>query len=274
MTASHCLRRCLLAFAALSLAACSVVPRPTDESYAPQYNQPGKDVVWWPTPETLVDKMLDMAEVTPDDYLIDLGSGDGRTVVAAAKRGARALGIEFNSDMVALSRRNIVNAMVGDKATIVQGDIFRSDLTQATVISMFLLPQLNLRLRPSLLSLKAGIRITSNSFDMDDWEPDATAKLGCAQYCTAYLWIVPAQVQGKWQSAQGELELRQKFQKLNGTLREGNLALPLSDGKLHGESISFAVSGAEYRGKVHQGTIEGSVTAGGVTSAWRAKRQD
>jgi len=274
MTASRCLHQCLLAFAGLSLAACSWVQRSGDVPYTPQFNQPGKDVVWWPTPETLVDKMLDMAEVTADDYVIDLGSGDGRTVIAAAKRGARALGIEFNPDMVTLSRRNIADAGVGDTATIVQGDIFRSDLSQATVITMFLLPQLNLRLRPALLSLKAGIRITSNSFDMDDWEPDATAKLGCAKYCTAYLWIVPAQVQGKWQVAQGELELRQKFQKLNGTLWDGNLALPLSEGKLHGESISFIVRGAEFRGQVRDGTIEGTVTSGGVARAWRARRQD
>ena len=274
MTTGRSLHRWLSVFIGLWLAACAQVQPPGDPLYTPQVNQPGKDVVWWPTPQSLVEKMLDMTKVTSSDYVIDLGSGDGRTVIAAARRGARALGIEYNPDLVALSRRNVAAAGVGDKATIVQGDIFESDLSQATVITMFLLPQLNLKLRPAILSLRAGTRIASNSFDMGDWVPDDKAELGCAEYCTAYLWIVPARVQGKWRVPQGELELRQEFQKIKGTLWDGKLALPLFDGSLRGEDIHFAVLGAEYRGHVHGGTIEGTVVSGGVARAWSARRQD
>src|SRR5881628_2174365 len=182
---------------------------PAQGQFQPQVGQSGKDVVWVPSPQELVDKMLDMAKVTPKDYVIDLGSGDGRTVITAAKRGARALGVEFNPDMVALSRRNAAKAGVSDKATFVEADIFRSDLSPATVITLFLLTDLNLKLRPTLLTLKPGTRVVSNTFRMGDWEPDQTVELGCDTYCTAYLWIVPARVEGRWKTAQGELVLKQ-----------------------------------------------------------------
>src|SRR5687768_10897843 len=164
-----------------------------DATYTPSVGQPGKDVVWVPTPQVLVDKMLDMAKVTPNDYVIDLGSGDGRTVITAAKRGIRALGIEYNEDLVELSRRNAQQAGVSARAEFVKMDLFQADLSKATVITMFLLPDINLKLRPTILGLKPGTRIVSNSFDMGEWKADETATLdrnaGCERsWCTALLW--------------------------------------------------------------------------------------
>src|ERR687898_365989 len=156
--------------------------------FEPQVGQAGKDVVWVPTPQALVDKMLDLAKVTPQDFLIDLGSGDGRTVITAAKRGARALGIEYNPDMVELSKRNAAADGVSDRSTFVKADLFESDFSQATVITMFLLPTINMQLRPKILDLKPGTRIVSNSFDMGEWKADATGNAdgGCGGWCTAY----------------------------------------------------------------------------------------
>ena len=171
--------------------------------FEPVVGQAGKDVVWVPTPQALVNKMLDMAKVTPADFLMDLGSGDGRTVITAAKRGVKAMGIEYNPDMVALSIRNAAEAGVSDKATFVKADIFESDFSKATVITLFLLPDLNLRLRPKLLDMAPGTRVVSNSFRMEAWEPDHTETVSedCVSWCTALLWIVPAKVEGTWQTA-------------------------------------------------------------------------
>ena len=172
--------------------------QPTKE-FEPQVGQDGKDVIWVPTPQALVDKMLDMAKVTPKDYVIDLGSGDGRTVITAAKRGSKALGIEYNPDMVELSKRNAAKEGVSDKASFMKADLFESDFSQAQVITMFLLSSINLKLRPKILDLKPGTRIVSNTFDMGDWKPDEDATIpGCNSWCTAHLWIVPAKVDGTW----------------------------------------------------------------------------
>ena len=148
--------------------------------------------------------MLEMAKVTPKDYVIDLGSGDGRTVITAAKHGSKALGIEYNPDMVELSKKNAAKEGVSDKASFMKADLFESDFSQAQVITMFLLPSINLKLRPKILDLKPGTRIVSNSFDMEDWKPDQTERVeGCTNWCTAHLWIVPAKVQGTWKTAAG-----------------------------------------------------------------------
>src|SRR5687768_11074870 len=156
--------------------------------FEPQGGQAGKDVVWVPTPQALVDKMLDMAKVTPQDYVIDLGSGDGRTVITAAKRGARAHGIEYNPDMVALAKRNAAKEGVSDRATFAKADLFESDFSQAQVITMFLLSSINMKLRPKILDLKPGTRIVSNTFDMGEWKADETGRAdNCNGYCTAYL---------------------------------------------------------------------------------------
>jgi hypothetical protein len=242
----------------------------TQAPFEPKVGQAGKDVVWVPTPQALVDKMLDMAKVTPQDYLIDLGSGDGRTVITAAKRGVRALGIEYNPEMVELARRNAAAEKVSDKATFMKADIFESDYSKATVITLFLLPQLNLKLRPTLLDLKPGTRIVSNSFTMDDWQPDETATVtdGCTSWCTALFWVVPAKVEGTWRLGNSDLSLTQQFQKISGSLG----GTPIADGSLRGDEITFAVGDAKYTGRVSGNSMEGSVT-GGSGAAWSATRR-
>jgi len=242
------------------------------EQYKPLVGQAGKDVVWVPTAQALVDKMLELARVTPQDYLIDLGSGDGRLVITAAKRGTRALGIEYNPDMVELSKRAAIEAGVQDKATFVKADIFESDFSQATVITMFLLPELNLRLRPKILDLKPGTRIVSNTFTMDDWRTDEYASIqeGCSSWCSALLWYVPAKVAGTWRLGQNELVLTQQFQMISGTLRSGGQTTPIADGRLRGADIAFTVGSAHYAGHVSGDSMGGTVEPG--NTAWTAAR--
>ena len=241
--------------------------------YQPQVGQEGKDVVWVPTPQELVERMLDMAKVTPKDYVIDLGSGDGRTVITAAKRGTRAHGIEYNPNMVELSKRNAAKEGVSDKATFAKADLFESDFSQATVITMFLLPTINIQLRPKILDLKPGTRIVSNSFDMGEWAADETARAdGCSNWCTAYLWIVPAKVAGTWRLPQGDLTLKQDFQMISGTLKAGNNSTPISNGRLRGDQINFTAGGAQYTGRVNGNAIEGTIKSGGNDGKWNATR--
>jgi len=242
--------------------------------YEPHVGQEGKDVVWVPTCQALVDKMLDMAKVTPKDYVIDLGSGDGRTVITAAKRGTRALGIEYNPDMIALSKRNAVREGVTDKAQFKEADLFESDFSEATVITMFLLPTINLKLRPKILDLKPGTRIVSNSFTMDDWKADEIATVysqeeNCGNYNTAYFWIVPAKVEGTWTLPQGRLTLKQEFQMISGTLESGATVTPVT-GKLSGDQIAFSAGNVSYTGRVNGNTMQGTVRSGGVTTPWSA----
>jgi SAM-dependent methyltransferase len=227
--------------------------------YEPQVGQAGKDVVWVPTPQALVDTMLDMAGVTPADYVIDLGSGDGRTVITAAKRGARALGIEFNPQMVDYAKRAAAREGVSERAQFVQGDVFQSDFSQATVLTLFLLPQINLKLRPQILAMKPGTRVVSNSFTMGEWQPDNSTEgrdiKDCDGWCTALLWIVPAKVEGTWQTPHGELVLRQEFQKLSGILTAGGRSVPL-EGEVRGEEVSFTAGKRQYRGRMKDGKLE------------------
>ena len=270
-------RRSTALLLALALAAGSAAsgqqPQQTP-SFKPEVGQGGKDVVWVPTPQALVDKMLDMAGVTAQDVVMDLGSGDGITVITAAKRGARAIGIEYNPDMVELSKQNAEKAGVTDKATFMKADLFETDLGQATVITMFLLPQINMRLRPKILDLKPGTRIVSNSFTMEDWVADETATVteGCQTWCTALLWIVPAKVEGRWQTAGGELTLVQTFQQVSGTLQKNGTSAAITDGRLRGAELSMTIDGAQYAGRVDGDTITGTVTSAGKTVAWTAKR--
>lgn len=247
-----------------------------DKEYVPVERQDGKDVVWLPTAKGLVDRMLDMANVTSQDYVIDLGSGDGRLVIAAAKRGARSHGIEYNPDMVALSKRNAAREGVADRATFVKADIYESDFSQATVITMFLLPEINLKLRPQILNLKPGTRIVSNSFDMSDWVADETIRIEdkqlCTEYCTAYLWIVPAKVEGAWRLPQGELALQQRFQMISGTLDSGGKTVAITNGRLKGAQISFSVGPVWYTGRVTGDEMRGTFGTGGNETAWTARR--
>jgi hypothetical protein len=253
------------------------------KDYQPEVGQAGKDVIWVPTPEALVDKMLTMAKVTASDFVIDLGSGDGRTVIMAAKKyGARAQGIEYNPDMVALSTRRAQEAGVTDKARFMKADIFESDFSQATVITMYLLPELNLRLRPKLLDMKAGTRLVSHAFTMGEWEPDERAEV---EGRSAMLWIVPAKVQGNWTLRQPggstayDLTLTQQFQTLTGTVRQGSYSGKIDEGKLRGESISFTfadASGTKRRfvGKVAGDKMEGALDAGNVAEMkWSGERK-
>ena len=259
-----------LSFLAVAMANASLAngasPQPAKQ-YEPTPGQQGKDVIWLPTASTVVDTMLNLANVTASDFVIDLGSGDGRTVISAAKRGARALGIEYNADMVELSRRNAEKEGVSDKTQFMKADLFESDFSQATVVTMFLLPTINIKLRPKILDLKPGTRVVSNSFDMGDWTADETSRVtqDCSTHCTAFFWIVPAKVAGKWQTPQGELVLEQNYQMISGT----HASAPITDAKLRGDEITFTAAGAQYRGRVAGNTIEGT---GANNAAWRATR--
>jgi len=244
--------------------------------FVPEVGQQGKDVVWVPTPQELVNKMLQIAEVTADDYVIDLGSGDGRTVITAAKLGARATGIEYNPDMVALSKENARKEGVGEKAEFIQADLYETDLSKATVITMFLLPEINLKLRPRLLDLKPGTRIVSNTFKMAEWEADyeATTEENWNSWNTAFLWIVPAKVAGTWKLGKGELNLTQEFQFVRGTYNTGGKSYTITDGRLRGSSISFNINDEKYSGTVDNGIMKGTVTnaSAGSKSDWIATR--
>ena len=240
------------------------------DAFEPKIGQAGKDVVWVPTPQALVEKMLDMAEVTPSDTLLDLGSGDGVTVIAAARRGVRAHGIEYDAKMVDLARRNAEAAQVAAMATFAKADLFETDLSKATVVTMFLLPGINMQLRPRLLGLKPGTRIVSNTFTMQDWSPDRSGAIEpCERWCFAYLWIVPAQVSGTWRTPDGTLLLTQRFQKVSGVLGSA----PLVDARLRGVELTFSIGLVRYSARVNGNQMIGNVTQEGKAIEWRATRQ-
>ena len=237
--------------------------------FKPQVGQPGKDVVWVPTPPELVATMMDLAEVTPQDFVMDLGSGDGRLVIAAASRGARALGVEYNPDMLELSRRNATEAGVAGRATFVQGDMYQADISKASVMALFLLPSNLIQLRDKFLDLAPGTRIVANTFGIQDWTADETVILDdCSAWCTALLWIVPAKVEGRWRLPQGDLLLTQEYQMLSGRLE----TTPIANGRLRGEEIAFTAGEAQYSGRINENHIEGTVRNGGTESDFTATR--
>ena len=240
------------------------------QPFVPEVGQAGKDVVWVPTPPELVERMLDLASLTPQDFVMDLGSGDGRNVIGAAKRGARALGVEYNPQMVELSRKNAAEARVADKATFVEGDMYQADISKANVLALFLLPSNMLQLRQKFIDLQPGSRIVSNTFGIEGWTPDETVTIegGCSAWCTALLWIVPAKAGGTWQLGQGELVLSQTYQMVTGTLG----GTPIADGRLRGDQIRFTVGAAEYSGRVAGDRIDGTVRGGGPQVSWTATR--
>ncbi|HEX2651455.1 MAG TPA: class I SAM-dependent methyltransferase [Burkholderiales bacterium] len=244
----------------LAATCASTVAQQKAPAYEPTSGQEGKDVVWIPTPQVVVDKMLDLARVGPRDFLMDLGSGDGRTVITAAKRGARAIGIEYNPDMVEYARRSAQQAGVADRASFVKADLFETDLSKATVISLFLLPDINLKLRPKILDLKPGTRVVSNTFSMGEWKEDDRVDLsrdaGCnVSWCTALFWIVPAKVAGTWKVPQGEVTLKQEFQMLTGSLRTEGKTYALQ-GKVTGEEVVFVAGGKRYAGHFKGKSLE------------------
>jgi precorrin-6B methylase 2 len=220
--------------------------------------------------------MLDMVGLTPDDYVIDLGSGDGRIVIAAAKRGARALGIEYNSELVEQSKVTSIKEGVSNKASFLSLDLFEADISAASVLTMFLSPEMILKLHPKLLKLKPGTRVVSNTFTAESWAPDETAKLqenaGSKIFFTAHLWIVPAKVDGIWTFAAGVLALKQNFQTIDGTLAIAGIRTPIINAKLRGEQLTFSANGSDYLGRVAGDVIEGTVTHDGLTTAWSATR--
>ena len=256
---SALIHRIALAFV-LATACASAVAQQKAPAYEPTSGQDGKDVVWIPTPQVVVDKMLDLARVGPRDFVMDLGSGDGRTVITAARRGARAIGIEFNPDMVEYARRSAQSAGVADRASFVKADLFEADLSKATVISLFLLPDINLKLRPKILELKPGTRVVSNTFSMGDWKEDDRVDLsrdaGCnVSWCTALFWVVPAKVAGTHKIPQGEVTLKQEFQMLSGSLRTEGKTYALQ-GKVTGEDVVFMAGGKRYTGHFNGKTLE------------------
>jgi hypothetical protein len=233
--------------------------------------QDGKDVVYLPTPPTLVEAMLDLARVTPQDYVVDLGSGDGRIVIAAATRGARSLGVEYDTNLVAMSEANAVRAGVNDRAAFVEADLFEHDFSQASVVTTFLLSDVMLRLRPRFLELAPRSRIVSNSFTMEEWRADETVMLeNCTTWCTAYLWIVPARVAGTWRTPEGELTLQQEFQMVSGSLTSRGVSASLRAGRLRGDQITFTVGSARYSGRVNGRLMEGIVSEASGSREWTA----
>lgn len=276
MTVSCWVRRVLAASGVIVVVAATAVAQQApanpaaQEEFVPQVGQAGKDVVWVPTPPELVEAMLDLAKVTPQDYVIDLGSGDGRNVIAAARRGARALGVEYNPNMVELSRRRATEAGVADKAQFVEGDMFQADISKASVLALFLLPSNMLQLRDKFLNLRPGSRIVSNTFGIEGWTPDETSTVGgdCSAWCNALLWIVPAKVDGTWQMPQGALTLTQDYQMVSGTLG----SMPIANGKLRGETLTFTAGGAEYTAKVAGNRMDGTMKSGAASTPWTATK--
>jgi len=261
------------AFLATTIFSGSLAFSQAGEDYTPTIGQPGKDVVWVPTPEELVDRMLRMAQVTAEDYVVDLGSGDGVITIAAARDfNARALGIEYNPDMVELAKRNARRAGVADRATFIHGDIFEQDFSSATVVTMYLLQQLNLRLRDTLLQMKPGTRLVSHAFDMGEWEADDTATV---EGSMAFLWIVPAQVDGIWRlsfpqgglSVTATMTLEQEFQQFGGTLSQRGVVSQLNEPRLSGDAIEFVISDSQGHQRRFSGTVEGNRIQGTVSDS-------
>jgi precorrin-6B methylase 2 len=275
----------ILAALAAALLAATPAAYAQQKDFKPHVGQQGKDVVWVPTPDEVVERMLNMAQTKPEDYVIDLGAGDGKIAIAAAiKFGARSLGIEYNPDMAALAQRNAQAAGVLGKAQIVQGDIFVSDFSQATVLTMYLLPSLNMKLRPQILAMRPGTRVVTHAFNMEDWEADEASDVDGRR---VYLWIVPANVSGRWamelSGASGSeklsLNLDQKFQKIEGVAYLGPVLAGLRDPRLSGFRISFAYVDnqgvrRDFNGRATGSTMEGSFRIdGGAEGRWTATKK-
>jgi hypothetical protein len=249
--------------------------RDCDRDYKPQVGQAGKDVVWVPTPDEIVQRMLRMAKVTPQDTVYDLGAGDGKIAIAAGKLGATAVGIEYNPDMAKLAQCYVQAENLTGKTRIIQGDVFKEDFSKATVVTMYLLPELNLKLRPIILDMKPGTRVTSHQFTMGDWEADETAEV---DYRTAYLWIVPAKVQGTWtlreqgpSNAQYTVNLTQKFQKITGDVATGSAKQPLVGATVRGEEVRFAFNDDKGVTRTLTGTVRGNELTGTLKGAGGAE---
>jgi hypothetical protein len=274
----------LLALVALSSALTLSVPAAAQpaagtKDFTPSVGQEGKDVIWVPTPQSLVDRMLQMADTKSTDFVIDLGAGDGRTVITAAKKfGARALGIEYNPDMVELAKRNAEKEGVAGRAQFIRADIFQTDFTQATVLTLYLLPSLNVKLRPSILNMKPGTRVVSHAFTMDDWQPD---QVESSEGRTAYMWIVPAKAGGTWRveiagGPRYEATFIQQYQNIGGSAKGDGKPVQFSNGKLRGDTVSFRIEDAgtprDFTGRVSGERMEGTLKTANGETKWTATR--
>lgn len=252
-----------------------------DAQYQPTVGQDGKNVIWVPTTDALMQAMLEIVKIQGDDILYDLGSGDGKIVIGAAQRyGIKAIGIEYSSDLVSLAERNALRAGVSDKVTFIRGDIFKEDFSKASVLTLYLLPELNLKLKPTILAMRAGTRVVSNTFHMGTWPADTTFELEGGK--RGYFWVVPAQVEGRWQlgypasEPATELEIRQEFQMLSGRMMHNGESLTILSGRMQGETITFSYGTRSPAGDTTRGTFQGTVRAGrlkGTLSAQGEKRQ-
>ncbi|MFM9972536.1 MAG: methyltransferase domain-containing protein [Burkholderiales bacterium] len=265
----------LLAATAAAIFAVASMAQDANKPFEPYVGLPGKDVIWLPADLIMVNKMMELAKAGPGDVVVDLGSGDGRTVIGAARHGARGIGVEFNPDLVEHSRGNAEKEGVADRVNFIRQDLFEFDLNQVSVITLFLLPSINLKLRPTILNLKPGTRVIGNTFTMEDWQHDDLirdeSKPNCSFNCVAYLWVVPAKAAGTWRMPSGELKLEQKFQMLTGTLSSAGKTVQVA-GRLRGEQISFTADGVEYTGRVSGVDMGGTLKASGVPNGWRAVR--
>lgn len=272
------IRAFLISYFVFFISSVALAQQPaTQKPFEPVSGQAGKDVVWVPSPPDMVNKLMELAQVTPNDFVIDLGSGDGRNVIAAAKLGARALGVEYNPDMVALSRRLAQEAGVADKAQFVQGDMYEYDISNATVMALFLLPVNMNKLAPKFFNLAPGSRIAANTFGIEGWEPDLRVTLPpaseCESWCEALLWIVPAKIAGSWTMANGSMTLTQVYQAVQGTLTIAGQSQTVVMGRLKGEEITFSAGGVNYKGIAKGNTITGTVTTPKGDLPWSASRK-
>jgi len=243
-------------------------PKMGDEKYKPAVGQSGKDVIWVPTNDAVAEAMLKMADVKPGDLVYDLGSGDGKIAIAAAKNfGATAVGIEYNKDMAELATRNAARAGVSDKVKIINGDIFVEDFSKANVLTMYLLPDLNLKLRPTILKMAPGTRVVTNSFHMGDWAPDALIGNG---YTQGYYWVVPGQAAGKWTikgiegSKAATLDVAQRYQQVGGTLSIDGKPQPILGPSLVGNRLKFSFIDLSGQSRTIDVTLKGNTFAGNV----------
>ena len=242
---------------------------PAAPSYTPVQGQAGKDVIWIPTPEGLIDKMLTAAKVTDKDKLFDLGAGDGIIAITAARKyGAQSVGIEFNPDMAQFARRKVAEAGMNDKVRIITGDIFQEDFSSATVVTLYLMPHLNMKLRPTLLKMKPGTRVVSHAFTMGDWEPDETMSFNHTQ---GYFWVVPAQIDGSWvmngfDGGPIRVNLSQSFQNIGGTLTRGGQSFAMLGAKLRGDEVKFQFITPDRKVHAFSGRVEGGRLTGKVVT--------
>ena len=247
-------------------------PKAAAADYQPVQGQAGKDVIWIPTPEGLIDKMLTTAKVSSQDKVFDLGAGDGIIAITAARKyGAQSVGIEYNPDMAQFARRKVAEAGMTDKVKIITGDIFQEDFSSATVVTLYLMPHLNIKLRPILLKMKPGTRVVSHAFNMGEWEPDERIS---DQHARAYFWVVPAQIEGAWvmsglEGGPMRLNLSQSFQQIGGTLNRGGQSFALLGARLSGDELKFQFVTPDKKVNTFSGRVEGQRLTGSVDSDYK-----